>query len=72
LYLHLWEVTPGTALRLNCAAPIVRAQVLESGQPVVAELGRDGICLHLPGELAGLELPVIALDLATDLLKPKS
>ncbi|HEY3378209.1 MAG TPA: alpha-L-fucosidase [Armatimonadota bacterium] len=65
LYLHLWDVTPGTALFVDGVqnTPLA-ATVLESGQPVRFEAGENGIWLHLPKELHGLQLPVIALDVA--------
>ena len=64
LYLHLWDVTPGTALLVPgvTLAP-ERATVLETGQSVKAEAGARGVWLELPRELGGLSLPVIALDL---------
>jgi len=64
LYLHLWEVSPGTAVLipgLKCKP--LAAKVLESGQTTTAEAGQDGIWVSAPRELAGLVLPVIALDL---------
>jgi alpha-L-fucosidase len=63
LYLHLWEVTPGTALLLEGVrnAPLA-AKVLESGQPVCVNAADAGLWLRLPRELRGLDLPVIALD----------
>ncbi len=63
LYLHLWEFTPGTALFVPLAlGEPRRAMVLESGQQIGVEAGRGGVWLHLPRELGGLSLPVIALD----------
>jgi alpha-L-fucosidase len=62
-YLHLWEVTPGTALFIKgIQGSLLAAKVLESGQPVQVELGRTGCWIQLPGELKGIDLPVIALD----------
>jgi hypothetical protein len=40
----------------------VQAIVLETGQNVKAEVGMQGVWIELPKELAGLTLPVIALD----------
>ena len=64
LYLHLWEITPGTALLLGDLpnAPLT-AKVLETGQPVPVHATDAGVFLQLPRELRGLELPVIALDI---------
>lgn len=64
LYLHLWDFTPQTALLLEgLEGRPLSAKVLETGQPVTFSTTDSGICLCLPAELAGLELPVIALDL---------
>ena len=63
LYLHLWNVTPGTALCLDgVTGKPVGATVLETGQPVTFALSDAGLWLQLPGELRGLQLPVIAVD----------
>lgn len=65
LYLHLYEKTPGTALLLdNLKHKPLCATVLESGQPVPVSITREGVWVKLPDELKGLELPVIALDVA--------
>ncbi len=64
LYLHLWDMTPGTALLVEgVTGTPVAATVLETNQPVSFAAGTDGVWLKLPGELRGLQLPVIALDL---------
>jgi alpha-L-fucosidase len=64
LYLHLWDYAPGTALLVNGVLnEPVQAAVLETGQSVKAEAGKQGVWLELPKELAGLSLPVIALDI---------
>ncbi len=62
LYLHLWDVTPGTALRLEGVSGPAAARVLETGQPVECTVANEGVWLKLPAELRGLQLPVIALD----------
>ena len=63
LYLHLWDFTPGTALLVaGVRNEPVQAMVLETGQSVKAEAGKQDAWLELPKELAGLSLPVIALD----------
>jgi alpha-L-fucosidase len=63
LYLHLWDFTPGTALRVDGVRnEPLRAAVLETVQSVKAEAGQQGVWLELPKDLAGLSLPVIALD----------
>lgn len=63
LYLHLWDITPGTALVLDTVpnAPLT-ARILETGQPVRTDATAAGLYVRLPRELRGLELPVIALD----------
>jgi alpha-L-fucosidase len=63
IYLHLWDYAPGTALLVEgvCNEPL-QAVVLETGQSVKVEAGKQGLWLELPKELAGLSLPVIALD----------
>jgi len=64
LYLHLWEYTPGTAIRVDgLSGKPTCARVLESGQSVPVQAGSDGVWLRLPEALAGIDLPVIALDL---------
>ena len=64
LYLHLWEVTPGTALRLDgVTGTPVEAKILETGQPVGFTASDAGLWLALPTELRGLQLPVIAIDI---------
>ncbi len=65
LYLHLWDVTPGTALRVDGVYAPTAASVLETGQPVRIAADTDGLWLELPEELRGLQLPVIVLDCAT-------
>ncbi len=63
LYLHLWEVTPGTALQIQgLTATPIKATVLETGQPCTAEATKSGIYVSLPKELDGLTLPVVALE----------
>ncbi len=63
LYLHLWTVTPGTALRVEGVAGTPQgAHVLETGQPVEVAASDAGLWVRLPDELKGLTLPVIALD----------
>ena len=63
LYLHLWEVTPGTALRLDgMTGTPVEARILETGQPVGFTASDAGLWLALPTELRGLQLPVISID----------
>jgi alpha-L-fucosidase len=63
LYLHLWDITPGTALLLeNVPNTPLTAKILETGQPVHFDATDAGLYLQLPRELRGLELPVIALD----------
>jgi alpha-L-fucosidase len=63
LFLHLWDFTPGTALQVTgMRNEPVQAIVLETGQNVKAEVGMQGVWIELPKELAGLTLPVIALD----------
>ncbi len=64
LHLHLWDFTPATALLVTGVrnAP-VQAMVLETGQRVKTEVGAQGVWVELPHELAGLSLPVIAMDL---------
>lgn len=64
LHLHLWDFTPATALLVAGVrnAP-VHAMVLETGQRVKTEVGAQGVWVELPHELAGLSLPVIAMDL---------
>jgi alpha-L-fucosidase len=66
LYLHLWTITPGTALRLEgVPGTAVAAKVLETGQPVHVQPGAGELWLQLPTELRGLQLPVIAVDCRT-------
>ena len=63
LYLHLWEITPGTALWVDgLTGTPAAASVLETGQPVDVSPGKTGLWVRLPHELHGLQLPVIALD----------
>jgi len=63
-YLHLWKVAAGTAILVpGLSGEPRQARVLETGQAVRAERGRDGIWVSLPMEIEGLGLPVIALDM---------
>jgi len=63
LYLHLWNVAPGTALALpGLKNKPLGARILETGQPVTAEAGVAGGWITVPREARGLVLPVIALD----------
>ena len=73
LYLHLWDFTPGTGLAIKgLNARPVSASVLETGQPVrILQAGRS-VWIHVPEELRGIDLPVIALELDRDILKEKS
>ncbi len=65
LYLHLWSFTPGTAILLDgVTGHPVAAEVLESGEPILAEAGTGGLWLRLPERLDPDGLPVIRLDLA--------
>jgi alpha-L-fucosidase len=64
LYLHLWEYAPGAALFVpDLRTAHVAARVLETGQSVHTERGLKGIWVETPKSLAGLDLPVIALEL---------
>ncbi len=64
VYLHLFDFTPGTTLLIpTLKTPPRQAIVLESEQPVTFSAGSQGLCLNLPNELRGLELPVIRLDI---------
>jgi alpha-L-fucosidase len=63
LYLHLWEVTPGTALRVEVPGLVpASAKVLETGQPVRLAADDAGFWIELPAELRGLQLPVLAVE----------
>ncbi|TVR61810.1 MAG: alpha-L-fucosidase [Spirochaetaceae bacterium] len=63
IYLHLWDVCPGTALQVvGLDKTPTTAWLMETGQPVSVELGRDGLWVQLPAEVAGIGLPVIALQ----------
>lgn len=63
LYLHLWHVTPGTAVLVEGVPDTpVAARVLETGQPVSFTTSDAGVWVKLPDELRGLQLPVIALE----------
>jgi hypothetical protein len=62
LYLHLWDEAPALLVEGLRNEPI-QAMVLESGQGVKTESGKQGLWLELPKEMAGLSLPVIAVDL---------
>jgi alpha-L-fucosidase len=64
LYLHLWNVTPGTAMYLSdIQANITSAVVLETNQDITVETGSCGVWIHIPVELKHLSLPVIRLNL---------
>ncbi|MEI8197926.1 MAG: alpha-L-fucosidase, partial [Phycisphaerae bacterium] len=62
LYLHLWNVTPALLVPGLAGIP-GSAKVLESGQPVLVEAGKEGLWVNVPIELRDVELPVIALDI---------
>ncbi|MEI6072339.1 MAG: alpha-L-fucosidase [Verrucomicrobiae bacterium] len=68
LYLHLWNVTPGTALLVpGLKNTPISATVMESGQAALVEGGKEGIWVTAPIELKGIVLPVIALELRGNL-----
>jgi len=62
-YLHLWNVTPGTALFVNgLVSKVTRAIILESGQPVRTQTSDCGTWVSFPKEASGLLLPVIKVE----------
>lgn len=68
LYLHLWDAASALLVDGLRGEP-TQAMVLETGQPVKTETGKQGLWLELPKEVGGLSLPVIAVDVKAP-LKP--
>jgi alpha-L-fucosidase len=63
LYLHLFDITPGTAVRVEgVTGQVQSARVLETSQPITASTDGGGLWVSLPSDLAGVEIPVIAVD----------
>lgn len=62
-YLHLFDFAPGGAVVVE-GLRLARARgcVLETGQPVEVVAGGTGLWVATPAELAGSDLPVIAVD----------